>query len=251
MAAKFSVNSALVWNNGKAFFFRGHGYFRFDIANDRVDPGYPKMIRTGWHGFPTTFEAGIDAAIVWPNGKAFFFKGNKYCRFDIANDRVDPGYPKSTVDNWSGLGYVYISSPEAQFRINEALKGKTTSNFALHMADDLYYCHPLKEAREIIANNTINTNTWTAEKYDCDDFAFALKTEFIRTAYVDNVRYAAACFGILWGTGLRMNGTGTEPVHHAINWMINDDLKLRFVEPQNDRVYFPGSYDTGIYFMVT
>ena len=39
-------------------------------------------------------------------------------------------------------------------------------------------------------------------------------------------------------------------MHHVINWMITEDLKLRFVEPQSDVVYNPATNDGGIYFMV-
>jgi hypothetical protein len=32
--------------------------------------------------------------------------------------------------------------------------------------------------------------------------------------------------------------------------MINSDLKLRFIEPQNDRVFAPRATDRNIYFML-
>jgi hypothetical protein len=40
----------------------------------------------------------------WGNGKAYFFKGSQYIRYDIKADKADPGYPK-TVDNntWPGI----------------------------------------------------------------------------------------------------------------------------------------------------
>jgi hypothetical protein len=40
------------------------------------------------------------------------------------------------------------------------------------------------------------------------------------------------------------------PGHHAINWMINSDMKLRFIEPQNDRIFMPRRTDRDIYFML-
>ncbi len=245
------IDAAILWPNGKAFLFKGNKYIRFDVEEDKVDSGYPKLIKTGWVGFPDSFASGIDAAILWPNGKAFFFKGDEYIRFDINTDKVDPGYPKSIVDNWPGLGRSYITSSEAECIIKNGLNGKTTSNFKLYLGDVTYFCYPLEEAKAVIASTTVDTYNWTAEKFDCDDFAFVLKAEFNKNSYEDKQRRAAACCGMLWGTGLHMNGTGSEPVHHAINWMINDDLKLRFVEPQSDKIYFPSSKDNGIYFMVT
>jgi hypothetical protein len=41
-----------VWNNGKAYFFEGSHYRRFNIANDRFDPGYPKPIVNNWNNWP-------------------------------------------------------------------------------------------------------------------------------------------------------------------------------------------------------
>jgi hypothetical protein len=97
------IDAAVVWPNGKAYFFRGSQYIRFDIATDKADVGYPKAIRGNWARFPARFAAGIDAAVVWNNGKAYFFKGAEYIRFDIAADRVDSGYPKPIKGNWPGL----------------------------------------------------------------------------------------------------------------------------------------------------
>jgi hypothetical protein len=40
------------------------------------------------------------------------------------------------------------------------------------------------------------------------------------------------------------------PEAHAINWVVTDDGKLRFIEPQTDRVYRPQKNDSGIWFML-
>ena len=65
--------------------------------------GYPKPIANNWPGFPAAFAAGIDAAVVWNNGKAYFFKGANYIRYDIKTDKVDAGYPKPIAGAWPGL----------------------------------------------------------------------------------------------------------------------------------------------------
>jgi len=35
---------ALVWDNDKAYFFKGDEYIRYDIAADQADEGYPQSI---------------------------------------------------------------------------------------------------------------------------------------------------------------------------------------------------------------
>ena len=99
-------DAACVWPNGKVYFFRGAAYAQYDIAADRVDPGFPRRIRDGW---PGVFADGVDAAAVWPDGsafggKAYFFRGDEYVRFDVAAGRADPGYPRRIGDGgWPGV----------------------------------------------------------------------------------------------------------------------------------------------------
>jgi hypothetical protein len=38
----------VMWNNGKAYFFKGDEYIRYDIASDHADLGYPAKISAGW-----------------------------------------------------------------------------------------------------------------------------------------------------------------------------------------------------------
>ncbi|BBZ34765.1 hemopexin repeat-containing protein [Mycolicibacterium confluentis] len=97
------IDAGVVWPNGKAYLFKGSQYVRYDIAADRVDPGYPKPIAGNWPGMPAAFAQGIDEIVVWPNGKAYAFKGSQYVRYDIAADRVDPGYPLPIDPHWPGL----------------------------------------------------------------------------------------------------------------------------------------------------
>jgi hypothetical protein len=96
--------STCIWPNGKAYFFRGSQYLRYDPANDSTDPGYPLPIAGNWPGLPADFASGIDAAVLWNNGKAYLFKGSKYVRYDVAADRMDAGYPLPIAGNWPGLG---------------------------------------------------------------------------------------------------------------------------------------------------
>jgi len=95
-------DGVVVWNNGKAYFFKGNQYIRYDIAADKADAGYPVPIKGNWPGLEA-FADGIDAVVNWGNGKAYFFKGNQYIRYDIAADKADAGYPLPINGNWPGI----------------------------------------------------------------------------------------------------------------------------------------------------
>lgn len=105
---KKNTTTATIWPNGKAYFFKGAQYLRYDPVLDKTEPGYPKPIAGNWPGFPANFAAGIDAWVLWNNGKAYFFKGTDYIRYDVAGDHADLGYPKPIANNWPGLGGHHI-----------------------------------------------------------------------------------------------------------------------------------------------
>ena len=76
------VDAAFVWGgNGKIYFFKGKSFWRFDpLKRPPVKSTYPKDI-SNWEGVPNN----IDAALQYTNGYTYFFKDNKYYRF---NDRT-------------------------------------------------------------------------------------------------------------------------------------------------------------------
>jgi hypothetical protein len=94
------VDSAVAWNNGKIYFFKGSEYARYDIDEDRLDEGYPRAISSGWPGL---WKEGVHAGVLLPSGKAYFFRGDEYIRYDAAADKADPGYPKKIKDGWKGV----------------------------------------------------------------------------------------------------------------------------------------------------
>jgi len=102
-AAGERITPTSIWPNGKAYFFRGPEYVRFDPKLGKVDPGYPQPIAGHWPGFPPEFEKGVDALVVWDSTTAYFFKGSQYLRYDIAADKVLSGYPQPISAHWPGL----------------------------------------------------------------------------------------------------------------------------------------------------
>jgi alkaline phosphatase D len=94
------ADGAVVWPDGKAYFFEGGTYLRYDLARGAVDAGYPQYIAPFWRGLP---PSGIDAGVVWNNGKAYFFRGREYYRYDLAADSADPSYPRPIERYFRGL----------------------------------------------------------------------------------------------------------------------------------------------------
>src|SRR5215216_5348017 len=66
----------------KAYFFLGANYARYDWATNRVD--WQGTLGGNWN-LPAPFSSGIEAAVNGEGaylGKAFFFKGDQYVRYD-------------------------------------------------------------------------------------------------------------------------------------------------------------------------
>lgn len=98
-------DAALYWGFGKAYFFYGDEYLRYDTVADQVDPEYlspnpPAKIAGHWT-MPWTDR--IDAAVNWGNGKCYLFRDAEYLRYDLTFDTVDDGYPKPIDGNWTGV----------------------------------------------------------------------------------------------------------------------------------------------------
>lgn len=135
----------------------------------------------------------------------------------------------------------FVTAAKLRVLVSQQLEGKLDRNFGFYIADEKYYCTPLEDANSIIAASAVDRKKWVEEEFDCDDFAHVLKAHFAEAAYADGVRRPAHCFGIVWGM---------LPEPHAINWMINDDSKLRFIEPQTDEIFELTSIHKDIWFML-
>lgn len=98
-------DAAVYWGYGKAYFFYGDEYLRYDAGQEGVEAAYlppnaPRKITGNWT-MPWTDR--IDAAVNWGNGKIYFFRGSEYLRYDLTQDRMDDGYPLPIDGHWNGL----------------------------------------------------------------------------------------------------------------------------------------------------
>ncbi len=80
---------------GKAYFFRGAAYARYDWASTTMETPVPPSL--GAWSLPGAFAGGVSASY---NGRfsrepyCYFCRGSEYVRYIWAEDRVDNGYPK-------------------------------------------------------------------------------------------------------------------------------------------------------------
>ncbi|KAK1879040.1 Matrix metalloproteinase-14 [Dissostichus eleginoides] len=92
------VTAAFEREDGKFVFFKGDKYWVF--TESLLDPGFPKNIKEMGTGLP---KDRIDAGLFYtPTGQTFYFRANKYYRFNEDMRSVDEGYPKA-VSVWQGV----------------------------------------------------------------------------------------------------------------------------------------------------
>jgi GH24 family phage-related lysozyme (muramidase) len=84
---------------GKTYFFRGPQYVRYDWDSDTIDLGPSPLSLWGLSG---AFANGVDAALNGEGqwfGKLYFFKGDKYVRYDWATEKIDQA-PVTIAEGW-------------------------------------------------------------------------------------------------------------------------------------------------------
>jgi hypothetical protein len=64
-----NLDTVLTWKEGHIYFIKGNHYINYNIKfwlNQTIEQGIGAS-------FPASFHQGIDAGLMWHNGKAFFF----------------------------------------------------------------------------------------------------------------------------------------------------------------------------------
>jgi hypothetical protein len=83
------IDAVVSHPNHKVYFFKGDRYQRFDFAREAAGQNpVDREGRIGIDGWKGVWS-NIDAAVLHPvNGKIYFFKGDRYQRFDFTNTTV-------------------------------------------------------------------------------------------------------------------------------------------------------------------
>lgn len=96
------LDAAVNWGDGFAYVFKGDSYLRYQVVAD-VTNG-PFAIADRWHGLGEAgFGRDLDACLPWYDGRAYFFKGDRYLAYDMLASAVI-GEPRSIDPGWPGLG---------------------------------------------------------------------------------------------------------------------------------------------------
>lgn len=130
-----------------------------------------------------------------------------------------------------------IAAQDLEDLIKSKLGDKLVKDWRLHAADSDYYLPPYVTAETIINESKMKElarpsgTKLRGQSFDCDDFSLLLKARFAYAAYRDPQKYQNRpyCLGIVWGLL-------PFPFPHSMNWMVTDEMKFYFIEPQRQEI---------------
>ncbi|MBX7166076.1 MAG: caspase family protein [Pirellulales bacterium] len=137
-------------------------------------------------------------------------------------------------------GGTVAKSSYVQTVAQQQLNGKFSSDPGIRLGDSMFYLPTRNEVEQLLSASQLDRRTWLAERFDCDDFAYALKGEASVHAYDTGDLAYGLCLGIVWGNFDWVSG------YHAVNWFLDSTSKLWLIEPQNDTLYDASHCQGGI-----
>ena len=136
---------------------------------------------------------------------------------------------------------IYLTAAEVKAKLKEQLASKFSRDAKIYLPDTEYYCPSVSYTKKVLEESDLDKYLYSPARFDCDDYAICLKAAFAEDAYRNGIRRAPHAFGVVWGY---------LPGPHALNFVINDDGIVRFIEPQTDSIFFPRETDKGIWLML-
>jgi hypothetical protein len=116
-------------------------------------------------------------------------------------------------------------------RLGNMLGNYWLTRYYAGFSDSSYYLPSLREMQAFISAHPITSSIYLGEGFDCDDYTFVFKGNmslFTR----DNLQLKhSVCVGIAWGYFT------WRPEYHAVNWFLDNDGVLRWIEPQDGNIY--------------
>lgn len=107
--------------------------------------------------------------------------------------------------------------------LDQILKSFCTNQW---LSDESYQTINRKSLENFLRINPVSSRKFIVESFDCDEFSFEL---------MGNIQEwnGAGAFGIVWGN------RASDDEAHAWNFFIDENKKLWYVEPQNDKIFEP------------
>lgn len=121
------IDAALNWPDGKVYLFKGNKYIRFNINSNTAEATFE--IKDQWHGLAERhFDSRLDDAVLWPDGRAYFFKSGKFVDYSVNLDRAIGG-ARSIGDYFPGLNWNTL--PQLVMKIGEKEQAYAASSLTL------------------------------------------------------------------------------------------------------------------------
>lgn len=122
-----------------------------------------------------------------------------------------------------------IKSTELKELLVKQLGSHLISNLII-LSDETYSLLSYVTAQKLYAQSGLILKKYQSEKFDCDDFSAVFKA-FVADKQRESweIIYPYA-FGLLYGN---------LPNPHAINWFIDSNKTLHFMEPQTGEIFAP------------
>lgn len=116
--------TALTWYNGDVYFFKKQHYYRWSVGTNTV---VKETIDEWWK---KSKEDLTDYAALWHgDGQTYFFRGQKYWRFNDRQFQVQVGYPKNITSQWSSvpenIDDAFLWSQDREYYYTYFFKGDT------------------------------------------------------------------------------------------------------------------------------
>jgi hypothetical protein len=128
--------------------------------------------------------------------------------------------------------YKPVPGPQMTSRDLDTMLRKHTQN--VWISDLVYSTSRIRDIKEFLKYNVFRFREYVPEKYDCDNYSFALMGMF---TYL----LSGHAIGIVWAH--------TPEGPHALNFFIDEHKELWYIEPQSNKVFKSTEYKPYLFVM--